>query len=94
MPAPDTHRDTLPQADVDTAAQGPSPVPLLPPIRVFLVDDHAITLWGLQRLIEGGPQPMRVVGTAGSRAALLQHPAQAPSPPSRCTALSIRASST
>jgi len=46
-----------------------------PPARVFLAEDHAITLWGLQRLIESRPDAMRVVGTAGTREALLQHPA-------------------
>jgi DNA-binding NarL/FixJ family response regulator len=41
---------------------------------VFLVEDHAITVWGLQRLIESGPCPMTVVGTAHSRASLVNHP--------------------
>jgi DNA-binding NarL/FixJ family response regulator len=41
---------------------------------VFLVEDHAITVWGLQRLIESGPCPMTVVGTADSRASLVGHP--------------------
>lgn len=45
-----------------------------PPIRVFLVEDHAITVWGLQRLIESGPCAMTVVGTADSRASLVNHP--------------------
>ncbi len=44
------------------------------PIRVFLVEDHAITVWGLQRLIESGACPMTVVGTAHSRASLVAHP--------------------
>ena len=44
------------------------------PIRVFLVEDHAITVWGLQRLIESGACPMTVVGTAHSRASLIAHP--------------------
>lgn len=44
------------------------------PIRVFLVEDHAITVWGLQRLIESGACPMSVVGTAHSRASLVAHP--------------------
>lgn len=47
------------------------------PIRVFLAEDHAITLWGLQRLIEGRPAQFSVVGTADSRPALLAHPALA-----------------
>jgi DNA-binding NarL/FixJ family response regulator len=44
------------------------------PIQVFLVEDHAITVWGLQRLIESGACPMTVVGTAASRASLVAHP--------------------
>lgn len=44
------------------------------PIRVFLVEDHAITAWGLQRLIESGPCAMTVVGTADTRAGLVNHP--------------------
>lgn len=72
MPAPDIRLDTPPDTDLPAPGQV---TPLAQPIRVFLAEDHAITLWGLQRLIEGGPQPMCVVGTAGSRSALLQHPA-------------------
>lgn len=45
------------------------------PIRVFLADDHAITVWGLQRLIESRPGRMAVVGTANAGSALLAHPA-------------------
>lgn len=45
------------------------------PIRVFIAEDHAITLWGLQRLIDGMAPRMQVVGTASHRAALLAHPA-------------------
>jgi two-component system, NarL family, nitrate/nitrite response regulator NarL len=45
-----------------------------PPIRVFLVEDHAITVWGLQRLIESGPCAMTVIGTADSRTSLVNHP--------------------
>lgn len=44
-------------------------------IRVFVAEDHRITLWGLQRLIESAGQPMRVVGVSSSRAELLAHPA-------------------
>jgi two-component system, NarL family, nitrate/nitrite response regulator NarL len=44
------------------------------PIRVMLAEDHAITLWGLQRLIEGQPERAQVIGTADSCAALLAHP--------------------
>jgi DNA-binding NarL/FixJ family response regulator len=58
------------------AALPPSAVPAAP-LRVFLAEDHAITLWGLQRLIESHPAAMVVVGTAGSRDSLLQHAALA-----------------
>jgi len=44
-------------------------------IRVLIAEDHRITLWGLQRLIESSVQPMSVVGTAGTRAELVAHPA-------------------
>ena len=39
-------------------------------IRVFVAEDHRITLWGLTRLI-GSSKSMEVVGTACSRSALL-----------------------
>jgi DNA-binding NarL/FixJ family response regulator len=45
------------------------------PIRVMLADDHAITLWGLKRLIESAAPGMVVSGTAGSSEELLAHPA-------------------
>ena len=44
-------------------------------IRVFIADDHRITLWGLQRLIDANQPCMRVVGTATTRQELLAHPA-------------------
>lgn len=44
-------------------------------IRVFLADDHGITLWGLQRLIDASRPHLEVVGTAQSCEALLNHPA-------------------
>lgn len=47
------------------------------PIRVFLADDHAVTLWGLQQLIDGMQPRMTVVGTAASSQELLAHPALA-----------------
>lgn len=46
-------------------------------MRIFLAEDHAITLWGLQRLIESRPDQMTVVGTATSRETLLAHAALA-----------------
>jgi DNA-binding NarL/FixJ family response regulator len=45
-------------------------------IRVFLAEDHHITLWGLQRLIAGQPC-MEVVGSATSLAELLHDEAAA-----------------
>jgi two-component system nitrate/nitrite response regulator NarL len=35
-----------------------------PPIRVLLVDDHRIVLWGLEKLIEGEKPRMEMVGSA------------------------------
>ena len=46
-------------------------------IRVFMADDHDITLWGLQRLIDSAQPGMRVVGTASTCEALLSDPAVA-----------------
>ena len=62
---------TQPIAHAPTPDAGSSATP----IRVFLAEDHAITLWGLQRLIESQTQQMTVVGTAQTRDALLAHPA-------------------
>jgi len=45
------------------------------PIRVFIAEDHAITLWGLRRLIDSDPTRMRVVGTATCCAELIAHDA-------------------
>ncbi len=48
-------------------------------IRVFLVDDHQTTLWGLQRLIESAAPRMQLVGTASCRGDMLtQGPAARP----------------
>lgn len=44
------------------------------PIRVFLVDDHRATLWGLERLIDSAADRMRLVGSATSMAELLSSP--------------------
>jgi len=46
-------------------------------IRVFLADDHRVTLWGLQQLINSARPEMEVVGTALTRAELVGHPALA-----------------
>ena len=37
------------------------------PIRVLLVDDHKIILWGLERLIEGEAPYMQVIGKASNK---------------------------
>lgn len=42
------------------------------PIRVFLIDDHASVLWGLERLIQSGRPAMEAVGTASSCAKALE----------------------
>jgi two-component system nitrate/nitrite response regulator NarL len=56
---------------------GPSTPPASAVIRVFLAEDHHITLWGLRRLIEGAAPRMTVVGTASTREELLLHDAAA-----------------
>jgi len=43
-------------------------------IRVFLVDDHRATLWGLERLVDSAANRMRLVGTARSMEELLSSP--------------------
>jgi DNA-binding NarL/FixJ family response regulator len=45
----------LPSPDSDT------------PIRVLLVDDHKMMLWGLERLIDGEKPRMQVIGTATNK---------------------------
>lgn len=61
----------LPSPSPTERASSPS-VPS--PIRVLIADDHSITLWGLQQLIESAGPGWRVVGTARSLQELLQHP--------------------
>ena len=46
-------------------------------IRVFLVDDHRTTLWGLERLIEGNRPQMQLVGSACNSAELMERAGQA-----------------
>jgi two-component system nitrate/nitrite response regulator NarL len=60
--------DTTPNADIEAPAQ---------PIRVFVAEDHQITLWGLRRLIDASSPQMEVVGTASSRTELMNHDAAA-----------------
>lgn len=47
------------------------------PIRVFLIDDHASVLWGLERLVQSGKPAMEVVGTASGCAKALEMLGQA-----------------
>ena len=44
-------------------------------MRILLADDHRITLWGLQQLIESARPRMCVVGAVTTRDELLAHPA-------------------
>lgn len=47
------------------------------PIRIFIAEDHHITLWGLTRLIESSSPSMVLVGSARTCRELLNHPAAA-----------------
>lgn len=47
------------------------------PIRVFIAEDHQITLWGLRQLIDASKPRMEVVGSASSRTELMNHDAAA-----------------
>jgi two-component system, NarL family, nitrate/nitrite response regulator NarL len=44
-------------------------------IRVFIAEDHQITLWGLRRLVEASHTRMEVIGTASSHSELMNHDA-------------------
>jgi DNA-binding NarL/FixJ family response regulator len=44
-------------------------------IRVFIAEDHQITLWGLRQLVAAAPTRMEVVGTACSHGELMNHDA-------------------
>ena len=55
----------------------PQLAPSRPAIRVFVAEDHHITLWGLHALIDAASPRMEVVGTASSRDELLSHAAAA-----------------
>ena len=61
-----------------TRASDPAATPGAPsrPIRVFVAEDHHITLWGLSRLI-GASAGLELVGTASSRTELMNHDAAA-----------------
>jgi two-component system nitrate/nitrite response regulator NarL len=60
---------------IDTACPLPDTLPGL--IRVFLAEDHQITLWGLRKLIDASFPRMEVVGTASSLTELVNHDAAA-----------------
>jgi DNA-binding NarL/FixJ family response regulator len=65
-------------AAVPLPTPGSEPVPVPPgAVRVFIAEDHRITLWGLERLVQGTSPRMAVVGTATSLGELLGHPALA-----------------
>jgi len=44
-------------------------------IRVFIAEDHQITLWGLRQLVEASSTRMEVIGTASSHCELMNHDA-------------------
>jgi len=44
-------------------------------IRVFIAEDHQITLWGLRQLVEASGTRMEVIGTASSHGELMNHDA-------------------
>lgn len=52
-------------------------VPASRQIRVFIAEDHRITLWGLQKLIEAAHPRMVLAGTATTRLELVNHAALA-----------------
>jgi two-component system, NarL family, nitrate/nitrite response regulator NarL len=44
-------------------------------IRIFIAEDHQITLWGLRQLVEASGRRMEVVGTACTPSELMNHDA-------------------
>ena len=46
-------------------------------IKVFVAEDHQITLWGLRQLIDAAKPRMQVIGTASSLPELMNHDAAA-----------------
>jgi DNA-binding NarL/FixJ family response regulator len=54
-----------------------APSPTAKAIRVFLAEDHQITLWGLSRMVDASAPRLQLVGTARSRSELLNHEAAA-----------------
>lgn len=67
-------KHTGPTASVAKLAAAAPAAPAAP-IRVLLVDDHSVTLWGLRQLVESAHPRFCVSGTAGGCAELLTHPA-------------------
>ena len=57
----------------DINAETRLPLASRPPIRVFVAEDHHITLWGLSRLIQAAEPPMEMAGSATSCDELLHH---------------------
>ena len=53
----------------------PDPATASGAIRVLLADDHRVTLWGLQQLVESAQPHLRVVGAVTNCDDLLAHPA-------------------
>jgi two-component system nitrate/nitrite response regulator NarL len=58
----------------DTRAEMPRCAIARSTIRVFIAEEHRITLWGLKHLIESVHPRMEVAGTATSRNELVSHP--------------------
>ena len=54
-----------------------APAAAVRPIRVFLADDHPLTLWGLRQLVQSDHPRMSLAGTASTCAGLLAHEALA-----------------
>lgn len=73
-----TFASPSPPAARPRMAAGPHPGSAVQsPIRVFVAEDHHITLWGLSRLIDGAAPRLRLVGSASTRSELLSNEAAA-----------------
>jgi two-component system, NarL family, nitrate/nitrite response regulator NarL len=66
-----------PMAQMQQSAPPAANVTATRPIRVFIAEDHKITLWGLKRLIDAMASQMVVVGTASSHHELMNSEAVA-----------------
>jgi DNA-binding NarL/FixJ family response regulator len=58
------------QHDIQAVPGGPQRA-----IRVFIAEDHQITLWGLRQLVGASGTRMEVIGTASSHGELMNHDA-------------------